>query len=181
MICLMPMCAYLSETSRMIQIYKALRARGAEVCMATHGGVHEALIAAEGIAYDIVGPHMDEARGRRFILDNVGNRSLAENRRVLKPDGRYVLIGGGGPDNGRWIGPMIKPIGAAVTSWFVSQHMGMVLAELNQKDLNELARLMADGKVTPVIDRTYPLEELPDAIRYLESSRARGKVIITVP
>lgn len=115
------------------------------------------------------------------ILDNVGNRSLAENRRVLKPDGRYVLIGGGGPDNGRWIGPMIKPIGAAVTSWFVSQHMGMVLAELNQKDLNELARLMADGKVTPVIDRTYPLEELPDAIRYLESSRARGKVIITVP
>jgi UDP:flavonoid glycosyltransferase YjiC (YdhE family) len=72
MICLMPMCAYLSETSRMIQIYKALQARGAKVCMATHGGVHEALIAAEGIAYDIVGPRMDEARGRRFILDNVG-------------------------------------------------------------------------------------------------------------
>jgi UDP:flavonoid glycosyltransferase YjiC (YdhE family) len=72
MICLMPMCAYLSETSRMIQIYKALRQQGAEVVMATHGGVHEALIRAEGIPYDIVGPRMDEARGARFIRDNVG-------------------------------------------------------------------------------------------------------------
>lgn len=72
MICLMPMCAYLSETSRMIQIYKALRAQGAAVCMATHGGVHEALIKAEGIAYDIVGPRMDEARGRKFVMDGVG-------------------------------------------------------------------------------------------------------------
>jgi len=71
-ICLMPMCAYLSETSRMIQIYKALKRQGAEVVMATHGGVHEALIRAEGIPYDIVGPHMDEARGRKFIRDNVG-------------------------------------------------------------------------------------------------------------
>lgn len=72
MICLMPMCAYLSETSRMIAIYKALRARGAAVCMATHGGVHEALLAAEGIPYEIVGPHMDRDRGLRFIQDNVG-------------------------------------------------------------------------------------------------------------
>lgn len=72
MICLMPMCAYLSETSRMIQIYKALKRQGAEVVMATHGGVHEALIAAEGIPYDIVGPRMDEARGQKFIRDNVG-------------------------------------------------------------------------------------------------------------
>ena len=72
MICLMPMCAYLSETSRMIQIYKALKQKGAPVSMATHGGVHEALIQQEGIPYEIVGPRMDEARGRRFIRDNVG-------------------------------------------------------------------------------------------------------------
>jgi len=72
MICLMPMCAYLSETSRMIQIYKALKQKGAQVSIATHGGVHEALIKAEGIPYDIVGPRMDEARGRKFISDNVG-------------------------------------------------------------------------------------------------------------
>jgi UDP:flavonoid glycosyltransferase YjiC (YdhE family) len=72
MICLMPMCAYLSETSRMIQIYKALKQQGAQVSIATHGGVHEALIRAESIPYDIVGPRMDEARGRKFISDNVG-------------------------------------------------------------------------------------------------------------
>ena len=72
MICLMPMCAYLSETSRMIQIYKALKAQGAEACIATHGGVHEALLQNEGIAYDIVGPRMTAARNVQFIKDNVG-------------------------------------------------------------------------------------------------------------
>ncbi len=72
MICLMPMCAYLSETSRMIQIYKALKARCAEACVATHGGVHEALLQSEGIPYDIVGPRMTSARGTQFVKDNVG-------------------------------------------------------------------------------------------------------------
>lgn len=124
--------------------------------------------------YTRSGEHFD------VILDNVGNRSLSDNRRVLKPDGRYVLIGGGGPDAGKWVGPMAKPVSAAVVSWFVPQHMGMLLADLNQKDLAYLAGLMQDGKVTPVIDRHYPLAELPDAIRYQESGRARGKVIIDV-
>lgn len=72
MICLMPMCAYLSETSRMIQIYKALRRQGAEARIATHGGVHEALLRNEGIEFDIVGPHMSAARGEQFVRDNVG-------------------------------------------------------------------------------------------------------------
>ncbi|KAB2913712.1 MAG: glycosyltransferase family 1 protein [Hyphomicrobiaceae bacterium] len=91
MICLMPMCAYLSETSRMIQIYKALSARGARVCMATHGGVHEALIRAEGIPYDIVGPRMDEERGRRFILDNVGIGDPGQS--VYSPDEMRAYVG----------------------------------------------------------------------------------------
>lgn len=72
MICLMPMCAYLSETSRMIQIYKALKARGAEVRVATQGGVHEELLKAEGIAYDIIGPHMSAERGAQYVRDNAG-------------------------------------------------------------------------------------------------------------
>jgi UDP:flavonoid glycosyltransferase YjiC (YdhE family) len=72
MICLMPMCAYLSETSRMIQIYKALRAQGAEARIATHGGIHETLLQSEGIPYDIVGPRMTAERGTQFIKDNVG-------------------------------------------------------------------------------------------------------------
>src|SRR5688572_15782671 len=101
MICLMPMCAYLSETSRMIQIYKALQARGAQVCMATHGGGHEALIKAEGIAYDIVGPRMDEARGRRFVLDGVGighpDQSMyspAEMRAYIQAEAEYFRRNG---------------------------------------------------------------------------------------
>lgn len=91
MICLMPMCAYLSETSRMIQIYKALKAQGARVCMATHGGVHEALLRNEGIDFDIVGPRMDEARGHRFVGDNVGVGSPDQS--MYSPDEMraYVL------------------------------------------------------------------------------------------
>ena len=115
-----------------------------------------------------------------LILDNVGNRELSENRRVLKPEGRYVLIGGGGPDAGNWIGPMAKPLQAMVYSWFVSQDMGMLLADLNAKDLGVLADLMKAGQVTPVIDRRYSLPQVPEAIRYLETGRARGKVIITI-
>jgi NADPH:quinone reductase-like Zn-dependent oxidoreductase len=114
------------------------------------------------------------------ILDNVGNRSLAENRRVLKPDGRYVLIGGGGPDDGHWIGPFVKPLQALVLSPFVSQHEGMFLANLTGEDLQRLAELMRSGAVTPVIDRRYPLEQASEAIRYLEAGRARGKVVVTV-
>jgi NADPH:quinone reductase-like Zn-dependent oxidoreductase len=115
------------------------------------------------------------------ILDNVANRSLSECRRVLNPNGKFVLIGGGGPNDGRWIGPgMSRAIRAPVLSWFVSQEMGMMLAELNKKDLTFLANLMQSGKVTPVIDRRYKLSEVPEAIRYLEEGHARGKVVITL-
>jgi NADPH:quinone reductase-like Zn-dependent oxidoreductase len=115
------------------------------------------------------------------ILDNVANRSLSECRRVLNPDGTYVLIGGGGANEGRWLGPgLTHAIKAMVLSKFVSQKMGMMLAELNQKDLAALADLMQSGKVTPVIDRTYKLSELPQAIQYLEQGHARGKVVIAV-
>ena len=115
------------------------------------------------------------------ILDNVANRSLSECRRVLSPDGRYVLIGGGGTNEGRWVGPgLTQAVKAMVLSKFVSQKMGMMMGELNQKDLTALADLMKSGKVTPVIDRTYKLSELPQAIQYLEQGHARGKVVINV-
>src|SRR5213082_3442092 len=111
------------------------------------------------------------------ILDNVANHSLSECRRVLNPDGKYVLIGGGGVNEGRWLGPgLTHALNAMFLSKFVSQKMGMMLAELNQKDLTALADLMQSGKVTPVIDRTYTLSELPQAIEYLEQGHARGKV-----
>jgi NADPH:quinone reductase-like Zn-dependent oxidoreductase len=97
----------------------------------------------------------------------------------LKPKGIYVLIGGGSANEQGLIGPLINPIKAMLLSPFVSQKMGMLLADLNHNDLAMLADLMQSGKVTPVIDRTYKLSELPQAIEYLEQGHARGKVVIT--
>jgi len=67
-----------------------------------------------------------------------------------------------------------------VFSKFVNQQMGMMMADANQKDLTVLADMMQTGKLKPVIDRTYKLEQVPDAIRYVEQGHARGKVVITV-
>ena len=114
-----------------------------------------------------------------LVVDNVGNRSLSECRRVLKPKGTFVLVGGGGANEQGLIGPMAKPLKLMLVSPFVSQKMGMILAELNHDDLALLADLMQSGKVKPVIDRTYKLDQVPDAIRYLEQGHARGKVVIT--
>jgi len=115
------------------------------------------------------------------ILDNVANHSLSECRRVLNPDGKYVLIGGGGVNESRWLGPgLTHALKAMFLSKFVSQKMGMMLAELNHDDLAFIADLMQSGKMKPVIDRTYKLSDLPDAIRYLEQGHARGKVVVSV-
>jgi NADPH:quinone reductase-like Zn-dependent oxidoreductase len=114
------------------------------------------------------------------IIDNVANHSLLESRRALKPNGIYVLIGGGSANEQGLIGPLINPIKAMLLSPFVSQKMGMLLADLNHNDLAMLADLMQSGKVTPVIDRTYKLSELPQAIQYLEQGHARGKVVVKV-
>jgi NADPH:quinone reductase-like Zn-dependent oxidoreductase len=115
------------------------------------------------------------------ILDNVANHSLSECRRVLNANGKYVLIGGGGVNESRWLGPgLTHALKAMFLSKFVSQKMGMMLADLNHDDLTYVADLMQSGKVTPVIDRTYKLSDLGDAIRYLEQGHARGKVVISV-
>ena len=114
------------------------------------------------------------------IIDNVANHSLLECRAALKPNGIYVLIGGGSANEQGLIGPLINPIKAVLLSPFVSQKMGMLLADLNHNDSAMLADLMQSGKMKPVIDRTYKLNDLPDAIRYLEQGHARGKVVITV-
>ena len=90
------------------------------------------------------------------------------------------MIGGGGPNDSRWIGPFGRVIHTMVLSPFVCQKMGMMMADTSQKDLTILADLMQSGKVKPVIDRTYKLSEVPAAIAYVEEGHARGKVIITV-
>lgn len=115
------------------------------------------------------------------ILDNVPNHSLSEIRRVLKPNGNYVLIGGGGVGDNRWVGPFGRIIHTLLLSPFIHQKMGMMMAAPTNKDLSVLADMMQSGKVKVVIDKTYTsLSEVPDAIRYLEQGHARGKVVITV-
>ncbi len=109
------------------------------------------------------------------MLDNVGNHSLLDCRRVLNPDGKYIMVGG---QSGRWIDPLPRAFSTGMLSRFVSQKMGMMLAQLKKEDLTILGDLMQAGKVTPVIDRRYRLNELPAAMRYLEAGHARGKVVI---
>lgn len=112
-----------------------------------------------------------------LIVDMVGNHTVRRNLRVLKPDGTLVLVGG---PKGNWIAPLIRPIGAMILSPFVDQELITLLAQLKQEDLLFLGELMAAGQLTPVIDRRFPLSEVPDAIRYSEAGRTRGKIIIGV-
>jgi NADPH:quinone reductase-like Zn-dependent oxidoreductase len=115
------------------------------------------------------------------ILDNVANHSLSEFRRLLTPNGIYVLIGGGGVTEQGFLGGLGKALKTAVFSKFVSQQMGMMMADPSNKDLTLLADMMQSGKIKPVIDRTYKsLSEVPEAIQYLEEGHARGKVVIKV-
>jgi len=117
--------------------------------------------------------------GQQFdlIIDMIGNHSLLKNRRVLKPDGIFVIVGGA---KGNWLGPMMGPIKAFMLSPFVEQEFVMILAELTRDDLAILGNLMQVGAVTPVIDSRYRLSEVPDAIRHSEEGHARGKIIIDV-
>src|SRR5438132_96183 len=114
------------------------------------------------------------------IYDTVGNRSLSDLRRVLRPNGIAVLIGGGGPEAGNWIGHLGDPVKAFFYSPFVSQKFTFFLAKIRKEDLTLMRELMEAGKVKPVIDRTFTLDQAPEAIRYLEKGHARGKVVITV-
>jgi NADPH:quinone reductase-like Zn-dependent oxidoreductase len=112
------------------------------------------------------------------IVDNVGNHPLSANRRILKPNGIYVMVSG---PKGRWIAPLDRVARMFVYSKFVEQKMGMMVAQPNKTDLNYLGDLMRSGKVTTAIDRSYKgLSEVPEAMRYLETGRARGKVVITL-
>jgi NADPH:quinone reductase-like Zn-dependent oxidoreductase len=163
-----------------IQIAKSMGAEVTGVCSTRNLDMVRSLGADHVIDYTKE-DFTKSAQRYDVILDNVANRSLSECRAVLNPDGRYVLIGGGGVKESRWLGPgLTHAFKAMLLSKFVSQKMGMMLAELNQKDLTTLGDLMQSGKVTPVIDRTYKLSELPQAIQYLEQGHARGKVVIAV-
>jgi NADPH:quinone reductase-like Zn-dependent oxidoreductase len=112
-----------------------------------------------------------------LILDCFATHSLSAYRRVLKPSGRYVGIGG---PMGSMLGMLAGQVKQLVVSGFGSRKFASFMAKLNREDLAVMGELMEAGKVTPVIDRRYSLDEVPEAVRYLEEGHPRGKVVITL-
>jgi NADPH:quinone reductase-like Zn-dependent oxidoreductase len=160
-----------------VQIAKALGAEVTGVCSTRNVELVRSLGADHVVDYT----QQDFTAGTErydLVVDNVGNHSFGKIRGVLAPEGRYVIVGGNSDD--RWLGALTTPLKAMLWSPFVSQESIFFMAELKPEDLAFLGDLMAAGKVTPVVDRTYPLGEVAEAIRYLETGRARGKVIVTM-
>ncbi len=160
-----------------VQIAKAFGAEVTGVCSTTKLDMVRSIGADRVIDYkrdDIANS------GQRYdlILDTGGNRSLSALRRALTPRGTLVIVGG--ETGGRLLGGTDRQLRALMLSPFVGQKLGTFIASENNADLIVLKGLIESGKVTPAIDRTYPLSEVPAAIRYMEEGHARGKVVITV-
>jgi NADPH:quinone reductase-like Zn-dependent oxidoreductase len=164
-----------------VQIGKVLGAEVTAVCSTRNIDLVRSLGAAEVIDYT----RADFTRGgQRYdvVFDLVGNHPLAALRRVLTATGTVVLSGGGVSRGGSLFGPMGLIIRAQVAAKFVRGQRIHVLQTPPAKGLlTALTELAEAGEVTPVLDRTYKLAEVPDAIRYVETEHARAKVVVTVP
>jgi NADPH:quinone reductase-like Zn-dependent oxidoreductase len=112
------------------------------------------------------------------IIDTGGNRPLRQLRAALTSRGTLVIVGG--ETGGRWLGGFDRSLRAPVLSRFARQQLATVMCSENASDLLVLAEHIESGTVTPVIDKTYPLSQVPDAIRYMQEGHARGKVVITI-
>jgi NADPH:quinone reductase-like Zn-dependent oxidoreductase len=159
-----------------VQIAKADGARVTGVSSAAKADLVRSIGADDVIDYRTD----DFADGRTrydVILDTAGGRSLSDLRRALTPKGTLVIVGG--EDVGNWLG-MRNQLRAAAVSPFVGQKLGFFIAKQRSEDLEELRKLLESGAVTPVLDKTFPLDEVPDAIRYLRDGRARGKIVVTL-
>ena len=159
-----------------VQIAKALGAEVTGVTSTKNVDMVRSIGAAQVVDYT----REDFTRaGQRYdlILDVGGNRSLSAMRRVLNPEGTVVMVA---PSPGQWIGPIARILGAVVTSRFARQKVRPFLSTVSKDDLLVLRELIEASKVTPVIDRTYSFNEIPEAIRYVEAGHAQGKVVITL-
>ena len=160
-----------------VQIAKSLGAEVTGICSTRNVDLVRSIGADHVIDYTKV----DFTRtGQRFdfILDNVANRSLSELRRALTPKGTLVPNGGG--FDHRWVASGGRLIRAKLLFAFASQNVQTFIASSKQQNLVALSNLIEAGKVVPVIDRTYPLSETPQAIAYVGQGHARGKVIISL-
>jgi NADPH:quinone reductase-like Zn-dependent oxidoreductase len=120
----------------------------------------------------------DGTRRWDLILDTAGHRSLSQLRRALTPKGTLVIVGSEG--RGRWLGGFDRSLRAPLLARLVSQRLRMLASKPGQQDLQTLRELLEAGKLTPVIDRTYPLGDVPEAMRQMVEGHTRGKLVITV-
>ena len=160
-----------------VQLAKAFGAEVTGVCSTTKVDLVSSLGADRVIDYS----REDFAAGERrydVILDIGGNSTLRRLRRALTAKGTLVIVGG--ETGGRFLGGFDRQIRAMLLSPFVGQRLGTFVSSESAENLVALKELIEAGKVIPVIDRTFPLAEAPDAIRYVEQGRARGKVAITI-
>jgi NADPH:quinone reductase-like Zn-dependent oxidoreductase len=161
-----------------VQLAKAFGAHVTGVASTTHVELVRSIGADDVIDYtrdDVT----DGSRHFDLILDTAGHRSLSRLRRALAPGGTLVIVGS--EVRGRWLGGFDRNLRAVALSRLVGQRLRMLSSKPRQQDLQTLRELIEAGKVTPVIDRTYPLTEVPDAVRYLvEGHGGAGKIVITV-
>jgi NADPH:quinone reductase-like Zn-dependent oxidoreductase len=161
-----------------VQVAKAFGAHVTGVASASKAELVRAIGADDVIDYT----REDIADGTRrwdVIVDTAGRRPLRHLRRALAPKGTLAIVGGDG--GGRWTGGFFRQmLRAPILSLFTGQKLRPVVSKETLEDLQALAELIEAGQVTPVIDRTYPLIEAPEAIRYLEEGHPRGKVVITI-
>lgn len=160
-----------------VQLAKAFGAEATGVCSTAKLELVRSLGADHVVDYTR-DDFADGSRRYDLILDFAGNPSLRRLRRALTPTGTAVIAGG--EEGGRWTGGMGRTLRALAVSPFVRQRFANFIAKQRSSDLERLADLIEAGTVTPSIDRAYPLDEAPEAMRHLAAGRARGKVAITV-
>lgn len=159
-----------------IQIAKSMGAEVTGVCSTRNVEMVKSIGADHVFDYKQEN-YTDSGQQYDLIIDNVGNHSLSANRRALKPNGKLVIIGGA---KGDWVGPLAGPIKAMLLQPFIDQKLMSMTAQMNAEDLSILAGMISDGLVTPVIERSYPLEETAAAIRKSEEGHVRGKLLLTI-
>lgn len=162
-----------------VQLAKSLGATVTGVCSTRNAGLVASLGADRVIDYTAV-DFTSEGTRYDLVFDLVGNHSLTALRRALAPGGTVVLSGGGVFRGGSLVGPMALMIRAQLLARFVRYRLCVLTTSPNREILAELRELTESGSVTPVIDRTYALAEVPEAIRYVETEHARAKVVVTV-
>ena len=160
-----------------VQLAKAMGAEVTGVSSTTKVDLVRSIGADHVIDYTR-GDYLDGSHRYDLILDIGGNNRLSRLRRALNPKGTLVIVGG--EEGGNVTGGFGRQLRAVALSPFVSQRLTMLASKERHTDLEALSPYLENGQVVPIIDRVYPLAEVPVAMRHLEAGEARGKIVITV-